>query len=234
MMKKPTFVLSLLASALVATPALAQSPKLQPDDSWMSISGTVIDSEDDEFTLDYGNGQISVETDDWQWRGADMPLLPGDEVTVYGQVEQHLFVDASIEADSIFVESLGTYFYPSPTSNASTYTVVDVTPVTPVVVGNLVYTGTVQNVGDRQFSINTGDLRLTVDTGTMKNNPLDDEGRLKVQKGDTVSVLGDLGTGVIGDRKLYAGSIVILREREQNGHQVKQQDKQESEQKQSS
>ncbi|SDS45879.1 OB fold (BOF) protein [Halopseudomonas xinjiangensis] len=219
MMKKQTFALGLLTSALVAAPAMAQSPKQQPDDSWVSISGTVVDSENDEFTLDYGHGQISVETDDWEWYGNELPLLPGDVVTVYGQVEKHLFVDASIEADSIYVESLGTYFHPSPAADVTTFTVMDVTPVTPVVVGNLVFTGTVENVKDREFTINTGDLQLTVDTSDMENNPLDDQGRLKVEKGDTVSVLGDLGTGVIGDRKLQADSIVILEERNQQNQQ---------------
>jgi|TARA_R100000935_G_C2794866_1_gene147704 hypothetical protein len=36
-------------------------PKLQPDDTNVSISGTGITAEDDGFALDYGQGQISVE-----------------------------------------------------------------------------------------------------------------------------------------------------------------------------
>lgn len=88
-MKTSAFALSLLASALIAAPAMAQMPKLQPDDTYVSISGTVLAAEDDEFTLNYGNGQISVEMDDLGWQGNQPDLITGDEVTVYGRVEQH-------------------------------------------------------------------------------------------------------------------------------------------------
>lgn len=218
-MKTSAFALSLLASALIAAPAMAQMPKLQPDDTYVSISGTVLAAEDDEFTLNYGNGQISVEMDDMGWQGNQPDLITGDEVTVYGRVEQHFFVDASIEADSVFINDPATYYYSSPSNDMTTFTVMDVTPVTPVVVGDLVLTGTVKSVKDRQFTINTGDLEFTVDTSGMKNNPLDSEGRQKVETGDTVSVAGNLGSGAIGDRKLNAESIVVLQDQSQQGQQ---------------
>lgn len=235
-MKKGRFALTLITSTLLATPALAQMPKLQPDESYVSISGTVVDSEEDEFSLDYGQGQISVEMDDWEWQNDEMEVLPGDQVTVYGRVEKHLFVDASIEADSVFIENPATYYYSSPTPDVTTFTVMDVTPVTPVIAGNLVFTGTVQNVKGREFTINTDDLELTVNTGGMQNNPLDNEGRQKIESGDTVSVVGNLGTGVIGDRRLEADSIVILQEsnkQQKNSQQQPQQQKQPSQSKQS-
>jgi len=201
---------------------MAQMPKLQPDDSYVSISGTVLTAEDDEFSLDYGQGHISVEMDDMGWVGNQPELVPGDEVTVYGRVEEHLFVDASIEADSIFIEDPATYYYSSPTNDMTTFAVMDVAPVTPVVVGDLILTGTVQSVKDRQFTVNTGDLEFTVDTSGMQNNPLDNEGRQKVGKGDTVSVAGNLGSGAIGDRKLNAESIIVLRDQGQQGQQKQQ------------
>lgn len=221
-MKKSAFALSLIASTLIAAPAMAQMPKLQPDDSYVSISGTVLTAEDDEFSLDYGQGHISVEMDDMGWVGNQPELVPGDEVTVYGRVEEHLFVDASIEADSIFIEDPATYYYSSPTNDMTTFAVMDVAPVTPVVVGDLILTGTVQSVKDRQFTVNTGDLEFTVDTSGMQNNPLDNEGRQKVGKGDTVSVAGNLGSGAIGDRKLNAESIIVLRDQGQQGQQKQQ------------
>lgn len=209
-MKKHPLALGFLASALLATPALAQFPKLQPDGSWISISGTVVDPEDDEFTLDYGHGQISVEMDDWDWYDDNIPVLAGDTVTVYGEVEQHLFVDASIEADSVFVQGMGTYFYATPPADRPAFTVMDITPVTPVVIGNVSFTGTVSEVSGREFTINTGARELTVDTVQMPYNPLDDDGLQKVEPGDVVSVAGNMGTDVIGDRELTADSVVII------------------------
>lgn len=219
-MKTSAFALSLLASTLIAAPAMAQMPKLQPDDTYVSISGTVLDAEDDEFKLDYGHGQISVEMDDMGWQGNQPELIAGDEVTVYGRVEKHFFVEPSIEADSVFIEDPAVYYYSSsPSTDLTTFTVMDVAPVTPVVVGDLVLTGTVQSVKDRQFTINTGDLEFTVDTSSMQNNPLDDDGRQKVEKGDTVSVAGNLGGGAIGDRKLNADSVIVLQDQSQQGQQ---------------
>lgn len=209
-MKKHTIAFGFLASTLVATPALAQFPKLQPDGSWVSISGTVVEAQDDEFTLDYGNGQISVEMDDWEWYDDNIPVLAGDTVTVYGEVEQHLFVDASIEADSVFVQGMGTYFYATPPADRPDYLVMDVTPVTPAVVGNVSFTGTVSDVSGREFTLNTGAREVTVDTVQMPYNPMDDEGLQKIEKGDVVTVAGNLGTDVIGDRELTADSVVII------------------------
>lgn len=229
-MKKSAFALSLLASTLIAAPAMAQMPTLQPDDSYVSISGTVLAAEDDEFSLDYGQGKISVEMDDMGWAGNQPELIPGDEVTVYGRVEEHLFVDASIEADSIFIEDPATYFYSSPTNDRTTFAVMDVAPVTPVVVGDLILTGTVQSVKDRQFTVNTGDLEFTVDTSGLQNNPLDNEGRQKVGKGDIVSVAGNLGSAAIGDRKLNAESIIVLRDQSQQGQMQQGQQKQQNKQ----
>lgn len=229
-MKKSAFALSVLASTLIAAPAMAQMPKLQPDDSYVSISGTVLTAEDDEFSLDYGQGKISVEMDDRGWVGNQPELIPGDEVTVYGRVEKHFFVDASIEADSVFIEEPAAYYYSSPTNDMTTFAVMDVAPVTPVVVGDLILTGTVQSIKGRQFTVNTGDLEFTIDTSGMPNNPLDNEGRQKVGKGDTVSVAGNLGSAAIGDRKLNAESIIVLRDQSQQGQQKQQ--KQGSQQKQ--
>lgn len=209
-MRQQTVALGFIASTLIATPALAQFPKLQPDGSWISISGTVVDPQDDEFTLDYGHGEISVEMDDWEWYGDSIPVLAGDTVTVYGEVEQHLFIDASIEADSVFVQGMGTYFYATPPEDRPDFMVMDVTPVTPAVVGNVSFTGTVSDVSGREFTINTGARELTVDTVQMPYNPMDDEGLQKVEVGDVVSVAGNLGTDVIGDRELTADSVVII------------------------
>ena len=86
------------------------------------------------------------------------------------------------------------------------------TPVTPVVVGNVSFTGTVSEVSGREFTINTGARELTVDTVQMPYNPMDEEGLQKVEVGDVVSVAGNLGTDVIGDRELTADSVVIIQD----------------------
>lgn len=84
--------------------------------------------------------------------------------------------------------------------------------MTPVVVGNVSFTGTVSEVSGREFTINTGARELTVDTVQMPYNPMDEEGLQKVEAGDVVSVAGNLGADVIGDRELTADSVVIIQD----------------------
>ena len=72
-----------LATGLVA-PAVATDPYEQPDESWISISGTVVNPDSDSSVLDYGDGVVTVEIDDWDSYGDAYGLLDGDQVTVQG------------------------------------------------------------------------------------------------------------------------------------------------------
>ena len=93
--------------------ARAQHPYMQPDSAWVTLSGTVTSVRDDRFRLDYGEGVITVEMDDWDWYDRDRKVLTGDEVTVSGQIDDGLYERRTIEASSVYVESLNTYFHAS-------------------------------------------------------------------------------------------------------------------------
>ena len=105
-----------LGTAAVGAPlaaADAPDPEDQPDGSWISMSGTVTAPTASAFTLDYGEGMVLVEVDDWDHYGEAAGLLDGDEVTVTGRVDDDLYESTSIEASSVYVEDLNTYFYAS-------------------------------------------------------------------------------------------------------------------------
>lgn len=56
-------LVSIVAAKLVAAQDMnGNDPCAQPDESWISISGTVVAPNSDSFTLDYGEGLIAVET----------------------------------------------------------------------------------------------------------------------------------------------------------------------------
>jgi len=97
-MQSSKLLIPLALSGLLATPVLAGEktggtidPYAKPDDSWISISGTVVNPKDDTFMLDYGQGTILVEMDDWDGVGEAYALIDGDRVTVYGAVDDGLF-----------------------------------------------------------------------------------------------------------------------------------------------
>jgi len=211
MLKKSfTAVLSLLFVAALSLPAAAaeENPYLQPDDTWISISGTVESVSPDEFVLDYGEGVVTVEMDDGDRDADAYALLEGDKVTVSGMIDDDFYEMTTIEASSVYVEKLGTYFYASAVDEEDYTPVLTVAPT--VVVSRTVVQGTVSSVSDEEFTLNTGDRMMTVEVEEMGFNPLDDEGLLKIEEGDRVSVSGNIDDDLFEGKELVAHSIVKL------------------------
>jgi uncharacterized protein YdeI (BOF family) len=198
--------------------ALAQGmnendPYAQPDDSWISISGTVVDPKADRFTLDYGEGLIGVEMDDWDSYGDAYGLLDGDKVTVYGRVDDDLFEVATIEAGSVYVENLNTYFYASSDDEeGSAYSPYFWTAETPLTLSMATIRGTVTSVDEfeREFTIDTGLQEITVETAYLGYNPLDNVGFQQIDIGDRVSVTGKFDLSFIEGREFDADSVITL------------------------
>ena len=186
----------------------APDPYAQINNSWIGISGTVTEVTADRFTLDYGDGKITVEMDDGDRDADAYKLLPGDKVRVNGRIDDDFFEKTKIEAASVFVEKLGTTFYASPVDEEDfliTYTI-------PIIVPSSVVQGTATSVDllESEFTINTGLRSLTVETDGMAYNPLDGEGYQKIGIGDVVSVSGTMGSDFFEGRELVANSVIKL------------------------
>jgi uncharacterized protein YdeI (BOF family) len=209
----------MILGALFAFQACAEDSKIKPNpyakenDSWISISGTVVAPTAESFTLDYGDGVILVEMDDWDAYGEAYALMDGDRVTVYGDVDADLFERVSIEADSVYVENLNTYFYASSTDEEGTenipYFWSDTTPLAP---SRVTIRGKVSSVDteEREFTLNMGDQMITVETSFLGYNPLDELGYQKIAKGDRVSVSGRFDINFLEGREFEAQSVTTL------------------------
>jgi len=183
------------------------NPYAKPDDTWISIDGTVDSVSADSFLLDYGPGIITVEMDDGDRDADGYKLAMGDRVRVSGMIDDDMFEARTIEASSVYVESLGTYFYASAVDEEDTF----VTYTTPVDVSATVLQGTVTDVDDEEFTINTGLRSVRVEVEEMAYNPLDDIGYQQIDLGDRVSVTGDMDTDFWeGQTELVADSVVTL------------------------
>ncbi|MDZ7752972.1 MAG: S1 RNA-binding domain-containing protein [Gammaproteobacteria bacterium] len=208
------FAMSIVAAcvlgASVSTPVLAEEPYMKPDDTWISISGTVKHVETDTFTVNYGEGIISVEMDDGDRDADAYKLFEGDKVTVNGRVDDDLFETATLEASSVYVEDIGTTFYSSSVDEEDAYAVVNLT--TPIVVSATWVEGNVTDVNGEEFSIDTGPRQIRVDVSEMPYNPLDDKGYQKVEKDDRVRVTGNMDDDLLEGRELMADSVVTLAE----------------------
>ncbi|MBK5968519.1 MULTISPECIES: hypothetical protein [Thiorhodovibrio] len=216
-----TLTTSTLAAGLLGAAGAAQAmnPYAQPDEAWISLSGTVDSVSPDIFTLDYGDGSIFVEMDDGDRDGDAYKLIPGDKVTVTGRIDDDLFESTSIEASSVYLEKLGSTFYASAADEEDLF----ITVTTPIVIAQTTVVGTVEKVGDNQFRVDTGQQDVNVMTAGMGYDPLDDEGYQKVEAGDRVHVTGQLDEDFFTAPELMAESIVVLEDAsKQPGQQSKQ------------
>lgn len=188
-------------------------PYAKADDSWISISGTVVTANEDSFTLDYGEGIIQVEMDDWDTYGDAYSLMDGDKVTVYGEVDDDLFERDTIEAGSVYVEDMNTYFYASSADEeGQEYTRYFWTIPSPMQLNMATIRGTVTSVDreQREFTLDTGQQQISVDTGSIGYNPLDDLGYQQIDRGDRVSVTGGFDHDFVEGRLFEAETVVTL------------------------
>jgi uncharacterized protein YdeI (BOF family) len=194
--------------ALAAGPSFAEDPYAKADDTWISISGTVDQVRPDTFVLDYGDGMITVEMDDGDRDADAYKLMKGDKVTVNGLVDDDFFEKTTIEASSVYVENLGTYFYASAVDEEDTF----VTSWSPVEVSRTVVQGTVTDVDALagELTLHTGSRAIQVEVDDMTYDPLDDEGYQKIEVGDRISVSGSMDSDLFEGRELVADSILTL------------------------
>lgn len=194
----------------LATPlAAAENPYLKPNETWISINGTVESVSRDTFMLDYGEGHVQVEMDDGDRDADAYKLLKGDKVTVSGMVDKDFYETTSIEAASVYVENIGTYFFSSAVDEEDSY----VTFETPIIVSSTaVIKGTVSKVNDDSFMLSSGSQKIKVEVDEMAYNPLDKKGYQKIREGDLVSVSGQVDNELFDGRVFNAHSIVTIQD----------------------
>lgn len=77
-------------------------PVVLSDDTWMSISGTVINIDGREFHIDTGNYQMIIDTDEMSYNPMDTLGFPsvkvGDKLHVTGKIDVDLFEKRELKA----------------------------------------------------------------------------------------------------------------------------------------
>ena len=185
------------------------------DGDWITLSGNVVSASADNFVLDYGKGLITVEMDDWDWYKEGWQILNGDNVVVRGRIDADLFEKHTIEASSVFVKGLFTYFYASPADEEiDSYDINTYTHVSPLYAGDghwMNVTGKVTSINGREFTLDMKNGNIQVDTINMSYNPLDNFGFHQVKRGDRISVIGRMDLDLLEKREIMATSIITLK-----------------------
>lgn len=204
---KNTRILTFASFTLFALPAVAVNPYAMEDDSWISINGEVTSVTADAFELDYGDGQITVEMDDGDRDADGYKLMMGDEVRVSGMIDDDFYDLTTIEASSVYVKNIDTYFYASAMDEEDIgYSIISPSVTDTVVQGTI----TSVDVNGEQFTLDSGLQELTVEVDELTYNPLDDEGFQQLDVGDRVSVQGSIDHDLFEGRVFEANYVTTL------------------------
>ena len=200
-------ILTFASLTLFALPAVAINPYALEDDSWISINGEVTSVTADAFELDYGDGQITVEMDDGDRDADGYKLMMGDEVRVSGMIDDDFYDLTTIEASSVYVKNIDTYFYASAMDEEDIgYSIISPSVTDTVVQGTI----TSVDVNGEQFTLDSGLQELTVEVDELTYNPLDDEGFQQLDVGDRVSVQGSIDHDFFEGRVFEANYVTTL------------------------
>ena len=207
---------ALLGAAALAAPAAAQDSAVasKRDGAWVAVSGEVADAMGTQFTLDHGQGTITVEMDDFDPDLDAAPLGVGDKVTVYGFVDDGFYEERTIEASSVWNERSNSFHYALGIDEESIGVMYVAYPAMTWEGPGVTIGGQVTDIDGRTFELITGAATMIdVDTSGMPYNPLDAEGAQIVTVGDHVSVTGELDDALFDDAEMTADSLMVLHRR---------------------
>lgn len=198
-----------LLMAGAAAPAMAADPYEVRNKGWISLTGEVVENSPTDFMIDYGEGIITVEMDDWDTFDEARMVPLGDRVTVYGYIDDDLYEVRKIEANSVYAHKQDTYFYASAADEEEIAAPVS-TVLTPGALAEGSYVsfyGSVEDIANREIMVDIGDERMTVDTMTLPYNPLDDAGVTQIDEGDLIRVSGYVDDVFFDNREINAVSL---------------------------
>jgi uncharacterized protein YdeI (BOF family) len=194
------------AVCLGATPTLAQSDQERIESAtnldWVTITGEVKSAVGESFVLDYGAGDITVEMDDFDWYNENV-LLPGDDVTITGLVDNDFYERRTIEASSVYIDKLQAFRYASSADEEGGYYA---HPLARYATDDewIGISGTVVSREGEELTVNTGPQEIEVDTEDLARTP-------DVSEGDRVSIYGKMDDNeLFDDRELEAYSVTVL------------------------
>lgn len=208
------------------------NPYAYPDKARVVLTGVVAAEAGDIVALDYGDGSITVELDDQDAFNEAELVEPGDRITVNGLIDRDFREIPSIEADTLFVHESGTLYTDvsyaddedlnaeeGPYAAYDDYAVRTLAyayPAMPADGAQLSVMGTVKNIEDNDFVLDTGVWDLQIETAEMEASPVGlthsiemrTANRFVIEEGDTVRVTGEFDASTMESNELRAQSIV--------------------------
>lgn len=200
---------SLLATALPAAAGDRQEVKSAVEGELLTLTGKVASVSGDRFTLDYGENDIVVEMDDYDWFNENA-VARGDKVTVTGRMDKDFHEARKIEASSVYVDSLNEYFYAN-AADEEEGLYVQVLNDTLQDEDWVSLTGTVKRIDGENLVLDTGAYEYDIDANGLAYNPFDASGEERIEVGERLVVFGRMDDAdLFDDREIEASSITTL------------------------
>jgi hypothetical protein len=175
----------------------------------IAITGEIASVSPEQFTIDYGDGLITVEMDDWDWFDEATRFAPGEKVTVYGNIDDEIYELRTIEASSVYAYNRNTFYYANDADEEDYYTY-NLYPNTAMDGSYISVSGMVTEIDDREITLDTGVSEITIDTDEMAYNPLDNVGYQQVDIGDQLFITGELDVNFFDENEIEASFITSL------------------------
>ena len=207
--RKPTktLVASLVAGSLAA-PLLADSLKSKSNGEFATVSGVVTKVAEDAVVIRSDSESIIVEIDGYGSSQDGYKLVAGDEVVASGRVDHDYLEEKKLEAGSVYKKNLEKMVYSNSDDEETQYPISSAAyakemPQKPTY--NI--RGKVVATSGREFIVDTGLRKLTVETEELLYNPMDDVGYTQVDVGDDVIVSGEIESKFFEGLELVARTI---------------------------
>src|SRR6056297_1890084 len=207
---RKTLLCVVALSATAVGPAMSQEVATTYEDEWISLAGTVETVLATSFVLDYGEDDITVELDKFDWT-VERSVLDDAQVTVTGRMDRHLYDNKSIEAAVVYVPSLNEYLYANPADEEGDPSLAG--SFTPGLFAGaddgdwLSFSGRVTEIEGDELLVNTGVSRLRVDTSVVPGAMVSPS----VSIGDRVLLTGEMDAADFFDkREVEANTVTKL------------------------
>jgi uncharacterized protein YdeI (BOF family) len=180
---------------------------------WVTLSGKVSGVSARSFILQVDGKKIPVEMDDYGWGADGYKLVNGDQVVVSGRIDKDFLEKKKVEAGSVYVKNLNTYFYANPADEEDLLYIPTTYSYFSTVLpegASVDLQGKVTSVSGREFTVDTGFRKVTVDTKSLLYNPLDNVGYTKIKVGDRVKVSGKVQDDLFDTKEVSANFLTKL------------------------
>ncbi|KQW25471.1 hypothetical protein ASE36_21290 [Rhizobium sp. Root274] len=220
-MLKSVSWLAVLGTALLLTSApnatLAQvTQSEQSTEALLTISGQVVDAYENYYVVRSDGGRLNIQFNGWPEILPDRrPVLGiGDNIRAVGAIGPNaLNADGVVDVIAVYVEDRNAYFALS--GSAVSASDIDALTLPPnlgfgPIDGRVSLTGVIVEIDKGVLVVQTGGIRMTVESSSLNYNPFDTVGRQHLKLGDTVAVGGVLEPNATDEPRIKADRITSI------------------------